>query len=445
MVMKPVEDLIWKSSESKRRQQLMLFGIRFIEICMASVIPSFIGLWLVFINPTPRIMSVMSFLSYVAFVVVNWNFWMKFKKQRTRKKEYFVINGIAYTVYAVISLLVFEFTGEFLYSIIFSNLRAFEPFGLHTGYSLVACHTVMYILMIACEIYSRNYYKKLLEKLAENGADEIEMDPWGNLKPMKNDETVEILSVEEMHEEMIKEQTEAVEALQEMEEEEDVPLWEGMYKGRGERILFKDPDDPEYDIDRGDFIAGEDMSEALEDYSADSLWNTDIYRGRTRDGVPVDDYDDEPEDIPDFFEVHDYEGSEDEPLWSADMYKGRDSKDVVAGDETDFDDTPNFSNYDEDTLWSAGMYKGRGEGIEACDEELEDRREWVELPNENSKYDSDSLWDEDFYKAIEERKKREEEEKEKEKGTEKIDAFRSLYDYDPDRLWDDIKQGKQKE
>ena len=169
--MKQPEDLIWKSKAGKRFQYFMLLGIRFVEICLASIIPSLIGIILVFIRPNNRIMNMMCFLSFIAFAVCNWIFWMRYARQRTNRREFFMINGFAYVLYAIISYLMYEFSGEVMYSVLFSNLRAFEAFGMITPNSLVMSHILIVSLMIFCQMYSKKYYTRLLKKLAENGAD----------------------------------------------------------------------------------------------------------------------------------------------------------------------------------------------------------------------------------------------------------------------------------
>ncbi len=125
-------------------------------------------------------MAVTKLVAFVVFCVANWIFWMRYAKQRTKRFEFFVINGLAYLVYAVISFAVYylPFTGRFVYSILFSNMRMFEIFGYTTKQSLIYTHIFVVLLMVVCETYSRMYYRALLRKLAENGADAIEVDMW---------------------------------------------------------------------------------------------------------------------------------------------------------------------------------------------------------------------------------------------------------------------------
>ncbi len=437
--MKQPEDLIWQSKSGKRLRYFMLLGIRFVEICMASIIPSIIGLMLVFIRPNNRIMSIMCFLSFLAFAICNWMFWMRYAKQRTQRREFFIINGIAYIFYAIISYLMYEFSGAFMYSILFSNLRAFESFGILTPYSLVISHVVICILMVVCQMYSRKYYTRLLEKLAENGADEIEMDPWGHLVPIKDGKRVDILSVEEMHRQMEEERLEAAEILQEEIESAAEYLWdEGMTKGRGERITTVEIEDIDRDLSEGDFIAGVGTERDIDNYDTDELWEKHIYKGRTAGDKPVDNYDDEPEDMPDFFAINHYQGEENETLWSSDMHQGKkdtyEAVDIIEEEDED-GEGPDFLYYDGEGLWNNNMYQGQGKSLTRPDEKKEAKREFVEIPTENSKYDSDNLWD----NITQGRGKKIEIEEEPVEVN-----LNTMSDYDADNLWDNPVQGKKK-
>lgn len=437
--MKQPEDLLWQSKSGKRLRYFMLLGIRFVEICMASIIPSIIGLVLVFMNPNNRIMSIMCFLSFLAFAICNWMFWMKYAKQRTKRREFFVINGIAYIFYAIISYLMYEFSGAFMYSILFSNLRAFESFGMLTPYSLVASHVVIVILMVVCQMYSRKYYTRLLEKLAENGADEIEMDPWGHLVPEQEGKRVTILSVEEMHRQMEQERQEAAEILQEEIENASESLWDdGMTKGRGESFDKVEFDNIDADLSDGDFVAGVGTERDIDNYDTDKLWEENIYKGRTAGDMPVENYDDEPEDMPDFFAINHYEGEENETLWSDAMHQGKkdtyETVDIIEIEDED-GESPDFLYYDGDGLWNNNMYQGQGKSLTRPDEIEEAKREFKELPTENSKYDADNLWD-----NITQGRGNKEQDEEKSADV----NMNVMDDYDSDKLWDTPVQGKNK-
>lgn len=428
--MKQPEDLIWQSRAGKRLRYFMLLGIRFVEICMASVIPSIIGLMLVFYNSYTRIMSIMSFLSFIAFAVCNWIFWMRYAKQRTKRTEFFVINGIAYILYAGISCLIYKFTGPLLYSVVFSNLRAFEAFGLPTSYSLILSHCVVIALMIICQLYSKRYYTQLLEKLAENGADEIEMDPWGKLVPMQKNKKVDMLSVEEIHKQMEEDSQEAAQILQ---EETAQTLWdENMVKGKGAKIEQVEIENIDADLSDGDFIAGVGTERDIDNYDTDALWNKEIYQGRK----VAENYDDEPEDMPDFFAVNHYEGEENELLWSKEMHQGNKKVLEFVEDYGEEDDKPNYSAYEGDGLWDNSMHQGRGKAVTRPDPVEEAKREFVEIPTENSGYSADKLWDDGLCQGNGKEVKAKAFDEWTEEGT------NAMNNYDADNLWDSVKQGK---
>ena len=429
--MKQPEDLIWQSKSGKRLRYFMLLGIRFVEICMASIIPSFIGLMLVFYNSYARIMSIMSFLSFVSFAICNWIFWMRYAKQRTKRTEFFIINGLAYIVYAGISCLIYKFTGPLLYTVVFSNLRAFEAFGLPTPYSLILSHCIIIALMIICQLYSKRYYQQLLERLAENGADEIEMDPWGNLVPMQKNKKVDVLTVEEIHKQM---EEDSLEAAQILQEETTEPLWdENMVKGKGVEIERVEIEDIDADLSEGDFIAGVGTERDIDNYDTDALWDKKIYQGRK---VAIN-YDDEPDEMPDFFAVNHYEGEENELLWSEEMHQGKKKILEFIDDYDEEDEIPDYSAYEGDGLWDDSMHQGRGKAVTRPDAEKEAEREFVEIPTENSRYSSDKLWDDEFCQG----NGKEVEKENIDEWTE--DDIDSMNNYDADNLWDSVKQGKQ--
>ena len=402
-----MDDLLWKNQSNERLQFLMLFAIRIVENVMASFIPSVLGLMIVYINPGGRIMAVTKLVAFVAFCVANWIFWMRYAKQRTKRFEFFVINGLAYLVYAVISFAVYylPFTGRFVYSVLFSNLRMFEVFGYTTKQSLIYTHIFVALLMVVCETYSRMYYKALLKKLAENGADAIEVDMWKGKVPKKQDESVEFLTLEEMSLEMEREQIEGWKRLKkeadEAEEEYDGICDVNMTKGRGGTVKKTEFDDPDNDIDENDFILDAKTQNAYADYDSESLWNKEIYQNRTNDGAPIYDYTDEPDELPGFFDLPEESMQlrydvENDTLWDSEMHQGggnksnnRDVKEYTPSDEAISDNTP----YDSDNLWNKSFYKGRKNSETQNDKNVSEEHHQNYIANYFSDYDTDNLWD----------------------------------------------------
>ena len=91
-------------------------------------------------------------------------------------------------------------------------------------------------------------------------------------------------------------------------ESEPEELWnDDISKGHGETIVRVDYSEEGTDTDENDFVPGAEVNEN-EDYEADSLWNSEIYEGRTEGGKPVTDFEDELNELPP-------EPAEDEPLW----------------------------------------------------------------------------------------------------------------------------------
>lgn len=427
--MKNTEDLIWRSKASKRKEYIMLFAIRLMETIAVSLIPSVIGIIVVFFHPVSRAMRIMNFASFIAFAVLNIFFWMRYAKQRSNRVEFYLMNGIVYIIYVVISVLLFNNLGNLAYSVIFSNLRGFEGFRLSTKTSLIVSHTVIVCLMIACEIISRRYYEAKLKKLAENGADEIEMDMWGDKGPIKQNRDVEFLSVDEVYDEMENEKIREAQKIADIMESDDEPVWStDMYKGRGEAISYSEPQNIDNDIQDGDYVFGSDEGELL--------WNKEIYKGKP----PIESYDDESED---YFNLALQDDGEDEPLWDTAMSKGKgegisDSATDEIDEETYYDVVSKDSE-DIKGIWDLKMYQGRRQKRIKKKDVIRimesDEVEQSELISQIEDYDIDNLWSTEF-----EKNKKKSESNSSEEFQNKVgNAFEN---YDSDNLWDSVKQGK---
>lgn len=126
------------------------------------------------------------------------------------------------------------------------------------------------------------------------------------------------------------------------EDAEDEPLWDKeFYESRGKAAKLDE------------LYAEEEATPAPReiDYDADSLWNSDFYRGTDKSDIPekVLDLNDEPEKTAESEDA-------DERLWG-NIYRGTDETPI--GDvEEEAPVNPN-EDYDADSLWSSDMHIGK--------------------------------------------------------------------------------------
>ena len=132
-----MEDLVWKKKSTSVFRYFMLFGIRLAEVLIASIIPSVIGLVTVIITPKEWVMKIMENLSLFVFIGLNAIFWVRYVKHRENRKEFYIMNGVVYLLYALISVLTYVQNDVYLYSILFSNLRGLELIWVSTKTSLI--------------------------------------------------------------------------------------------------------------------------------------------------------------------------------------------------------------------------------------------------------------------------------------------------------------------
>lgn len=364
-----MEDLLWKKESTKRFRYLMLFFIRLAEVLTASIIPSIIGIMMVFITPKERVMQVMETISFIAFVVVNCIFWIKYVRHRPGRGEFYVLNGIVYALYIGLSFLAYALSDVYLYSIVFSDLRGFEIFGCTTKQSLLISHSILIFVMIVCEITAHLYYSHKVKLAVENGAEAVEIKE-ENAMPEQDNKEVKFLTVDEVNLELEREMAEAAELIRAESEDVSDKNWdEDMVQGDYGEIIEATPYDPDNDIDDDDYVseayAREEMS-VTQNYDVDSLWNEEIYKNREM----ASDYDDE------VFDPEMFISEDDDSLWDSDMYRGRDASSRVGiAQEDEYHDWDMSDNDDEELFY-----------IEYDDEPEE------YMSNSFEDYDSDSLW-----------------------------------------------------
>lgn len=364
-----MEDLLWKKESTKRFRYLMLFFIRLAEVLTASIIPSIIGIMMVFITPKVRVMQLMETISFIAFVLVNCIFWIKYVRHRPKRGEFYVLNGIVYALYVGLSFLAYEFSDVYLYTILFSNLRGFEIFGFGTFASLYNTHIILILTMIISETAAHFYYKHKAKIVAENGAEEVEIKE-EDAMPEQDNKEVKFLTVDEVNLELEHEMAEAAELIRaEIEDVSDKNWDEDMVQGDYGEIIEATPYDPDNDIDDDDYVseayAREEMS-VTQNYDVDSLWNEEIYKNRE----VASDYDDE------VFDPEMFISEDDDSLWDSDMYRGRDASSRIGiAPEDEYHDWDMSDNDDEELFY-----------IEYDDEPDE------YMSNSFEDYDSDSLW-----------------------------------------------------
>ncbi len=433
--------------------KFFLFIIRLVETFAASIVPSVISVVIIFFAPSPKAWSVLSAAVFAVTIAVNWYFWMDFAIRRDNIKEFYIVNGAVYAIYICASVIGYHLLGYLVYSMTFANLRFMEVFDVKTLYSSFIANGITAAVMVLCERCSRLRIAKLLENAALNAADKAEIkDERRNIPATKRNEIVTPLSAEELEREIEKDNAERITAAKQAAESVPEEMWsDKLSKGRGGEIERVDYGEEGADTDENDFVPGSAAENKNLAYGSDSLWDPQIYKGRTADGLPVTEFDDE-EYVPP-------SETETEPLWDESMYIGRseENKPVMAGAYEDTDDeeerrTAAVENigYGAESLWESGFYQGRGsnsvpERVLDLDETTAERGETAAERGETAaergdteekrgynaseRYDADSLWD-NIEKG------------QTEPEPEEAEINPNL-DYEPESLWSrDMRQGK---
>ena len=101
------EDLLWKKKSTKIFKYVMLFFIRLAEVLTASIIPSIMGIVILYINPKPRVMQTLMSMSMIIFALFSCTFWVRYVKHRNKVREFYIMNGIVYALYITFSALIY--------------------------------------------------------------------------------------------------------------------------------------------------------------------------------------------------------------------------------------------------------------------------------------------------------------------------------------------------
>ncbi len=439
-----------KSFWTKHYKIIFLFFIRLAEVFASSAIPSFLGVVILFMNPHENAWALMNMLALVGFAIINFRFLIKYIAGRKNRKEYYILNGIVYTIYFATSIIAYYTTGYLVYSVLFANLRSLEIFGLKTIESILVCDGIVAAFVIVFGQYAYRHMEFINRLVKKNGADAVEMeDRRESLMPMQNSRTVETLTIEEMDKAVQAEMNEAREAMEREIEGMDDAEWESnITKGSGEDVIFSTPEDPDNDIDDTDYV--EDNRRKVNEnaaYSSGSLWDTEMYDGRERVENPEEAYkneglDPDAAELPNGFISYWYRFERHVRRFVRSFFifaKYRQNEEAMReADERNNRTEGDGSNeaYDFDTLWEQNMYQG-GE-TEKVPERVMDFEDEVGTRTETGleNYDGDNLWDivrSDRHLNLDDAI--EEEDTATETG---------LEDYDVDSLWNtNIVQGRE--
>lgn len=465
--------IFWK----EHYKQLLLLFIRLTEVFMSGILLSFLSVLLIFIKPNQRIWDIMSIISMIGFLIVNCRFLLKYIVSRgERKIEFFVINGLTFFIYAAVSILAYYYFGYLLYSLVFSELRVFEIFHLRTLRSIYASNALIIFVMLVFRFAAYRHLDFMTRVLVVDSAPEAtELEKYyTESEAVQNNHSVNVMTVEEMNDNIISEIEEAHKKRLENLEEIPDELWRDFKRGDGSEIEYKVPENPEDDYDENDRVAANNVN-PHEAYEADSLWENEIYKGKEK----VEQFDDEvipppppvkrnrlretKEEIKwhlrSFNKLvsikHNYQRNElmlrdiranvrggvnvhnsydPETLWNSGFYQG-DDKEAIPEKVLDFDDTPEkaesdpgLEDYESDRLWD----------IDAKDVKDDDDEINVGVQmNPNEDYDADSLWNAGIRQGSGEIEFAE-------NADFSIETNQNPNeDYDSDSLWNpDLKQGK---
>lgn len=378
----------------KALPEIFLFIIRIVETFAASIVPSILSVIVIFFRPSENAWSVLSVFTFIVTIAVNWYFWLDFAAERESVKKFYIVNGIVYAIYAAASIVGYFFLGYLVYSMSFANLRIFEVFDMSTIHSVILTNILTVVIMVICERWSRFHMDKIKAFFASNGADKVEMASEGEeVLPTKSNEVVTPLSFEEMERQIKRDEEERLEMAKKVNEKVPEELWnENISKGRGGVIERVDYTKEGTDLDEKDFDPTKEYNENI-DYDTDSLWNAEIYKGRTADGKPITDFEYEENEAP--------PQQENEPIWNKDFYKGKDREQTINHLEKMYEQEEDEYKaaakseipYGAESLWESDFYKGRDKDhipdkVLDFDDEVEKRPE-----TETDRYDTDSLWD----------------------------------------------------
>lgn len=392
----------WRNAKVKL---VTTFIRRLMETFVASIIPSFICVALIYIKPSDNAWIILTIGAAVVFALFNWLCWMRFKVKYDSVKYFYTVNLIIYGIFFLTSILLFFYGGYLVYSISFAGLRVLEPLGIRTLYSVIIMNCIMLMLMVICERFCAKNIITLRQLLLKNHGDKAEIeDKSANAVPMQRDKVVKAMSVDEADKLEEQDRDEALNAVQELADSMPESVVDmNISKGRGENINFVEIDDIDNDITDGDFNAHDEaMREFNENkqYSGDALWNSAIYNGRTDDNKPVPELDEE-----DYFskftdEQQIISDDDDETeIWDKNVYQGRDSKNKVDTSEISVDDEEthekpiDMTEYDSDGLWGSGFYQGKNKGVMPERVMDYDDEEAERTVNYSDQYGSDRLWD----------------------------------------------------
>lgn len=377
---------------------VFLVIIRVVEMFSSSIIPSIISVMVVFVRPSDQAWDVMILFAFILSTLAYIYFWMDYAAERESVKEFYIVNGSILGVYIAVSILGYYIFGDLVYSLSYANLRVLEFFfkDIKTFYSIIATDVFMILLMIVCERYSRHNIEKIKTIFRKNATDKVEMEDTGaNVVPTKENREVEILTVEQMEEQIISDENEYADIRRKAAESVPENMWNDDFtKGKGESFERIDYSSVDSDLDEHDYHPDSEFENKNKDYSSDALWNKEIYRGRTEGDKPITDFGDE-DDKPAEINVDD--NFDDEPLWSKDMYRGNDKERVNFNYDNEEDEYRNAANenipYESGSLWDNQFYKGRDQQnkpervIDLSDEVT------MEQETDNEGYSSDRLWD----------------------------------------------------
>lgn len=396
-----------------------LYAIRFVETVLASMIPSIVSVFVILLSkdPNSRSWKIFQFGSFLIFYLLNCFFWIRFKLARRKHFEYYWVNCSIYAIYAVLTYIAFRFSDDVIFcSLTFAPLRGFEGFRLKTKTSIFLIHKIVAVSIVLCDL-GTDIFLKVYSILHPPEKDHMVNMPTETAVPLQHNKEVKFLSLEEINDCILQEQAEQKKAAKKAAETMPNGILDSKFsKGSGEDVIFTVPDNPENDFDENDDVPQNHSANDSPMYSPDSLWNKSIYDGRTKDGKPILDYneDDHRPDFPTddtdmgliYPQMRTTETENDsvaktaadkninipyspEKLWDDSLRKGRKNTDTdesadISGESSEVVSETDNGEYDFDSshLWGNITQGKNGETAETVSDE----------DNDILNYDADNLW-----------------------------------------------------
>lgn len=154
----------------------MIFVIRFLQILIASAVPSAAATYIIMQKPNDNLWTAVCILAFIIFLaanaVINGSV---YRMVRGIIPEYLKINITVYVLYIVFTVIVYKFTDATVFSFLCSCLRGFESILDKTRYTVGASHIISAGLMLLQPLLMKAHDEKMA-RLREEQEEMLDAD-----------------------------------------------------------------------------------------------------------------------------------------------------------------------------------------------------------------------------------------------------------------------------